>query len=116
MVERIHVRWPLEPLGRPRGGTAQRWNYRDGAGSIGVIASISEPFCGDCNRLRVTADGQAFTCLFSADGMDLKPVLSSEPCLEQAVRDLWQRRQDRYSEERDTGAASTHAEMAYLGG
>ena len=117
MVERIHVRWPLEPLGRPRGGTAQRWNYCDGAGSIGVIASISEPFCGDCNRLRVTADGQAFTCLFSAHGMDLKPVLSSEPCLEQAIRDLWQRRQDRYSEERDPEAgASTHAEMAYLGG
>jgi cyclic pyranopterin phosphate synthase len=65
MVERIHARWPLEPLGRPRGGTARRWRYGDGAGSIGVIASISEPFCGDCNRLRVTADGQAFTCLFS---------------------------------------------------
>ena len=117
MVERIHARWPLEPLGRPRGGTARRWRYGDGAGSIGVIASISEPFCGDCNRLRVTADGQAFTCLFSAEGTDLKPALASEPQLEQAMRQLWQRRQDRYSEERDpAAAASTHAEMAYLGG
>ena len=117
MVERIHARWPLEPLGRPRGGTARRWRYGDGAGTIGVIASISEPFCGDCNRLRVTADGQAFTCLFSAEGTDLKPALASEPQLEQAMRQLWQRRQDRYSEERDpAAAASTHAEMAYLGG
>ena len=117
MVERIHTRWPLEPLGRPRGGTACRWSYGDGAGSIGVIASISEPFCGDCNRLRVTADGQAFTCLFSAEGTDLKPALVSELQLEQAMRQLWQRRQDRYSEERDpAAAASTHAEMAYLGG
>ena len=117
MVERIHARWPLEPLGRPRGGTARRWRYGDGAGSIGVIASISEPFCGDCNRLRVTADGQAFTCLFSAEGTDLKPALASERQLEQAMRQLWQRRQDRYSEERDPAAvASTHAEMAYLGG
>ena len=67
--------------------------------------------------MRVTADGQAFTCLFSSDGTDLKPALSSEPCLEQAMRQLWQRRQDRYSEERDSAAAaSIHAEMAYLGG
>ncbi len=117
MVERIHACWPLEPLGRPRYGTARRWSYCDGAGSIGVIASISEPFCGDCNRLRVTADGQAFTCLFSADGTDLKPALSSEPYLEQAMRYLWQRRRDRYSEERDPAAGeSAHAEMAYLGG
>ena len=82
-----------------------------------MIASISEPFCGDCNRLRVTADGQAFTCLFSAEGTDLKPALASERQLEQAMRQLWQRRQDRYSEERGPAAvASTHAEMAYLGG
>ena len=67
--------------------------------------------------MRVTADGQAFTCLFSAEGTDLKPALASEPQLEQAMRQLWQRRQDRYSEERDpAAAASIHAEMAYLGG
>ncbi len=117
MIQRIHAHWPLEALGRGIGGTARRWRFSDGAGSIGVIASISEPFCGDCNRLRVTADGQAFTCLFSAEGTDLKPALASERQLEQAMRQLWQRRQDRYSEERDPAAvASTHAEMAYLGG
>ena len=117
MLERIHARWPLESLGRQRGATARRWRYADGAALIGVIASITEPFCGDCNRLRVTADGQAFTCLFSAEGTDLNPVLSSESGLEQAIRDLWQRRQDRYSEERDPAAsASTRAQMAYLGG
>jgi cyclic pyranopterin phosphate synthase len=117
MVERIHRRWPLAPLGRTPGGTSRRWRFRDGRGSIGVIASISEPFCGDCNRLRITADGQAYTCLFAARGTDLKPVLASGGDLEQAMRALWQERVDRYSEEGRVAALSTpRAEMAYLGG
>ena len=82
-----------------------------------MIASISEPFCGDCNRLRITADGQAYTCLFAARGTDLKPVLASGGDLEQAMRALWQERVDRYSEEGRVAALSTpRAEMAYLGG
>ena len=84
---------------------------------------MSAPFCGDCNRLRVTADGVAYTCLFAApgSGLDLKPLLQEESGaaeLELAMADLWNQRSDRYSEERNTGktANSARAEMAYLGG
>ena len=88
-----------------------------GAAGIGVIASISEPFCGDCNRLRITADGQAFTCLFASCGTDLKPALTSDDDLERAICTLWQRRLDHYSEEgRAASGTASHAEMAYLGG
>ena len=107
----------MSSLGRSPGGTALRWRYRDGVAAIGVIASISEPFCGDCNRLRITADGQAFTCLFAARGTDLKPALTSDDELERAICTLWQRRLDHYSEEgRAASEAAPHAEMAYLGG
>jgi cyclic pyranopterin phosphate synthase len=122
MVERIGARWPLQPLGRTAHGTASRWRYRDGAGQLALVASISAPFCGDCNRLRVTADGIAYTCLFAAptSGLDLKPWLqpSADPTdLEQALTQLWRSRHDRYSEERQGGAGGRdHAEMAYLGG
>ncbi|TVS05060.1 MAG: radical SAM protein [Cyanobium sp. PLM2.Bin73] len=134
MVERIGQRWPLEPLGRSAHGTASRWRYRDrscdGGGHLAVVASVSAPFCGDCNRLRVTADGIAYTCLFAtpASGLDLRPWLQPQPDpegLRQALAGRWRRRHDRYSEERqerwptitpqdqDPGR---HAEMAYLGG
>ncbi|MFL2506912.1 MAG: GTP 3',8-cyclase MoaA [Parasynechococcus sp.] len=117
MVKRIGARWPLQPLGRPVSGTARSWRYADGGGCLGVIASISEPFCSDCNRLRVTADGRAFTCLFAAEGTDLTPVLDVESDLERTMAALWHRRSDRYSEERHGNADSNHhAEMAYLGG
>ena len=77
MAERISSRWPLEPLERDLHSTARRWRYRDGTGGIAVVASVSQPFCGDCNRLRITADGVAYTCLFAApsSGLDLKPWL-----------------------------------------
>ena len=125
MIASLNAVWPVEPLGRSAHGTANRWRYRDGGGTIAVVASISEPFCGDCNRLRVTADGIAYTCLFApADqGIDLRPWLGcggDGAALQQALRQLWQRRRDRYSEERSTRRAepslSPHAEMAYLGG
>lgn len=122
MAERIGSRWPLEALERDLHSTARRWRYRDGTGRIAVVASVSQPFCGDCNRLRVTADGVAYTCLFAAanSGLDLKPWLqpSSNPKgLEQALTQLWRSRHDRYSEERQASAAGReHAEMAYLGG
>ena len=143
MVRRIGARWPLEPLGRPSHGTASRWRYCDGGAAEGqgrgpggsqlaVVASISAPFCGDCNRLRITADGVAYTCLFAASGTDLRPALRAGPAgpdaagLSQALAALWRRRDDRYSEERSAaltggagpGSASPqpHAEMAYLGG
>ncbi len=139
MVERIGSQWPLEPLGRAAHGTAARWRYRDGGGPGGpdgpgggerlaVVASVSAPFCGDCNRLRVTADGIAYTCLFAApeSGLDLRPWLQPDTppgALEAALAERWSLRDDRWSEERQAGwrpsaeaGAPRHAEMAYLGG
>ena len=135
MVERIGRRWPLEPVGRAAHGTACRWRYRDGGPAGGahlaVVASVSAPFCGDCNRLRVTADGIAYTCLFAApgSGLDLRPWLTPPaPAaeLQAAIGQLWRGRRDRWSEERAGAwsgggplgptAAPAHAEMAYLGG
>ena len=122
MTERIGAHWPLEALERDRHSTARRWRYRDGAVGIAMVASVSQPFCGDCNRLRVTADGVAYTCLFAtpSSGLDLKPWVqpSLDPIgLEQALTQLWRSRRDRYSEERQASTAGRdHAEMAYLGG
>ena len=117
MVRRIDARWPLQPLGRPVSSTARSWRYLDGEGRLGVIASITEPFCSDCNRLRITADGRAFTCLFAAEGIDLTPVLDVESELQRTMEVLWLRRSDHYSEQRHANADDMHhAEMAYLGG
>ena len=121
MVQRIGLHWPLDPVGRLSSSTTSRWRYRDGAGHIGFIASISAPFCGDCNRIRVTADGQAFTCLFASQGVDLRPYLrdcESESQLRGHLVDLWSLRSDRFSEERHSqiDEKKPHAEMAYLGG
>ncbi|MEA5415185.1 cyclic pyranopterin phosphate synthase MoaA, partial [Synechococcus sp. BA-132 BA5] len=99
----------------------------DGGAHLAVVASITAPFCGDCNRLRITADGVAYSCLFAANGTDLRPWLRPRPeptRLRQALRSLWHQRQDRYSEERqqigrgDKAATPPRpqAEMAYLGG
>ena len=116
MLQRLSHHWPLDPLGRAAHGTASRWRYRDGNGSIAIVASISQPFCGDCNRLRVTANGMAYTCLFASEGQDLKPWLQSPSELRRAMGQLWRQRQDRYSEERSSRAGQPKAEMAYLGG
>ncbi len=134
MVARLGEHWPLEPLGRGAHGTASRWRYRDGGGRggpggahVAVVASISAPFCGDCNRLRVTADGIAYGCLFATSGTDLKPWLRpalDRPGLAQALGGFWSERSDRWSEQRHETqrggsteqAAPNRAEMAYLGG
>ena len=131
MVERIDRRWPLAPEGRAPHGTARRWRYQDdggpgGGGHLAVVASVSEPFCGDCNRLRITADGIAYTCLFAApgSGLDLRPWLTPhtpEAELGKAIGRLWRDRRDRWSEERlaawpQAPGGRIQAEMAYLGG
>lgn len=119
MTSRIGERWPLEPLGRDCHGTASRWRYRDGGGLLAAIASISAPFCGDCNRLRITADGVAYTCLFAAHGTDLRPWLRPRPDREgllEALGSLWRQRGDRYSEERSlTTTATTSGSLATPG-
>jgi cyclic pyranopterin phosphate synthase len=125
IVRRISERWPLEPVAAERpDATARRWRYRDGAGEVGVIASVTQPFCGGCSRARLSAEGRLYTCLFSARGHDLRAPLrlgASDEELTEQLRALWTRRTDRYSELRGQQAASDapappRVEMHYIGG
>jgi len=116
---RIHARWPLKPLQENYPGeVAERHAFIDGGGEIGFISSISTPFCGDCHRARVSADGTLYTCLFSSRGHDLKPVLAQgELNLAEHLAGLWSAREDRYSELRGSRNASRrHVEMFLVGG
>ena len=121
IVRRIDEVWPLEPLAPARADeTARRWRYRDGGGEIGVIASVTEPFCGGCSRARLSAEGRLYTCLFAVKGHDLRAPLrggASDEELAEAIRGLWSRRTDRYSELRTAEtAALPKVEMSYIGG
>ncbi len=101
-----------------RGEVAAHWNHADGAAAIGLIRSVTKPFCRDCQRLRLSADGKIFTCLFAAEGHDLRGILrsgSDRQLLAETVRAIWQARADRYSEERGR-TDRAKAEMSYLGG
>lgn len=121
MRERIEAEYPLEALpARHLGEVARRYRHRDGGGEVGFIASVSQPFCGDCTRLRLAADGRLFTCLFATHGHDMKALLragADDAMLERALRGIWSEREDRYSELR---SAATHelprVEMSYVGG
>ena len=99
--------WPLEPLARERAGdVATRYRYRDGSGEIGVIHSVTQPFCGGCTRARLSADGQLFTCLFATAGHDLRELLrggADDAELRDSLRGVWAARSDRYSAERRSG-------------
>jgi GTP 3',8-cyclase len=104
IVARVDAVFPLEPA-EPNyaGEVARRWRYRDGSGEIGVIASVSQPFCGDCTRARLTIEGRLVTCLFAAGGVDLRTPLragASDETLRELISGTWHRRRDRYSEER----------------
>jgi GTP 3',8-cyclase len=121
IVRRISERWPLEPTEAERpDATARRWRYRDGAGEIGVVASVTQPFCGGCSRARLSAEGKLYTCLFAARGHDLRAPLrlgASDEDLTARLRQIWTRRTDRYSELRTTETASLRkVEMSYIGG
>lgn len=107
---------PREP--RYRGEVATHWHHADGAEEIGLIRSVTRPFCQDCTRLRLSADGKLFTCLFAADGHDLRGLLrggAGPGMLAATVRSIWSARGDRYSEERGR-VHRPKAEMSYLGG
>jgi cyclic pyranopterin phosphate synthase len=99
---------------------AERYRYRDGSGEIGVIASVSRPFCGDCSRARISADGQLYTCLFATRGHDLRALLRdgvSDEELDGALRAIWTARDDRYSELRTEETSHLpKVEMSYIGG
>lgn len=117
--DRIAARWPLRALDpNYRGEVASRYAYADGAGEVGFVSSVSAPFCGDCHRARVSADGQLYTCLFAARGHDLRPALEQgEEALVERVAGLWAQRVDRYSEVRSqAGASRKHVEMFLVGG
>jgi GTP 3',8-cyclase len=121
IVSRIGAVHPLEPLAPSyRGETAGRWRYVDGSGELGVIASVTQPFCGDCTRARLSADGKLYTCLFATNGRDLRPLLRSGAGDDELLGHLaaaWRTRDDRYSELRTAEtAASPKVEMSYIGG
>jgi cyclic pyranopterin phosphate synthase len=103
-----------------RGEVAQRWRYRDGSGEVGVIASVTQPFCGDCTRARLSAEGKLFTCLFAVRGHDLRALIrggASDEELAATVRAVWGSRTDRYSELRSAATADLpKVEMSYIGG
>jgi cyclic pyranopterin phosphate synthase len=121
IVRTIGAEFPLEPLDAGyRGEVAQRYRYLDGGGEIGVIASVTQPFCGDCTRARLSADGKLYTCLFALRGHDLRAVLragATDEELDEAIRAVWERRTDRYSERRtEKTSALRKVEMSYIGG
>jgi GTP 3',8-cyclase len=120
--ERIDARWPLVALDANYGGeVAQRYAFADGAGEIGFISSVTEPFCGDCSRARLSADGRLYTCLFARAGHDLRGPLragATDDELAGLIRAVWEARDDRYSEIRgETRATERHrVEMYEIGG
>ena len=124
MLERISARYPLQPVDpNYTGEVAERWHYADGSGEIGVIASVTQAFCHECTRARLSTDGRLYTCLFATDGLDLREPLRAglaEDQLAGLIAAGWQRRNDRYSQQRQalagTGAAGKKIEMSYIGG
>ncbi len=121
MVATIDAEWPLEPVDPAYPGeVAARYRYRDGEGEVGVIASVTQPFCGDCTRTRLSADGRLYTCLFANLGRDLRGPLragASDADLAELVGRIWNRRGDRYSELRTAATAGApKVEMSHIGG
>jgi GTP 3',8-cyclase len=123
LLARIQARWPLEPLVRNyRGEVAARYAFADGAGEVGFISSVTQPFCGDCSRARLSSDGALFTCLFATRGTSLRDPLragASDEELTALIRAAWAGRTDRYSElraERRASGEQRKVEMYYIGG
>ncbi len=121
IVAAIDAELPVEPV-EPnyRGEVAKRWRYRDGGGEIGVIASVTQPFCSDCTRARLSAEGRLYTCLFGVRGHDLRALVRggrSDGELHEEIGRIWGRRADRYSEIRSANTAELpKVEMSYIGG
>jgi cyclic pyranopterin phosphate synthase len=124
LAERIGARWPLRTL-QPayRGEVAERYAFADGQGEVGFISSVSQPFCGECSRARLSSDGVLYTCLFATHGMSLRDALrggAGDDVLLELIRGLWLKRADRYSELRASLSAQSQeqrkVEMFYIGG
>jgi len=122
LVERIHAVYPIEPVDpNYPGEVASRWRYKDGAGEIGFISSVSEPFCHECSRMRLSVDGKVYRCLFAGEGFDIRQMLrggASDEEIEEAIGRIWSQRDDHYSEIRteETRAQRRRIEMSYIGG
>ncbi len=125
VVKLLNAELPLAQLEPTASGeTAERWGYKDGGGEIGVISSVTQAFCGDCNRARLSTEGQLYLCLFATQGHDLKTLLrsgASDEDIASAIGHIWQGRSDRYSQLRatmapDTSPGARRVEMSYIGG
>jgi len=125
IISLIGRRWPLQPVEPAyHGEVARRYHYRDGGGEIGVIASVTQPFCRGCTRARLSADGKLYTCLFAGAGHDLRGPLragTSDQALHEQISSIWTRRTDRYSEQRTRQTGRTQqvkpkVEMSRIGG
>ena len=121
IIETIHAKFPLVPVSSNyRGEVARRWHYQDGSGEIGVIASVTQPFCGDCSRARLSATGQLYTCLFATNGQDLRAMLrsgASDDQIRAQIHSVWRERNDHYSEIRSANTSDLQKiEMSYIGG
>ena len=121
IVDIISREMPLQPADpNYTGEVAERWRYKDGTGEIGVIASVTQAFCRDCTRARISTEGQLYTCLFATSGHDLRSLLrggASDEELSAAISKVWTAREDRYSEIRgDHTAPLKKIEMSYIGG
>jgi GTP 3',8-cyclase len=126
LVERIKARWPIHPVSENyRGEVAKRWRFDDGAGEIGFISSVTQPFCGACSRARLSSEGRFYTCLFATHGLDLRAAMrggASDEELLAMIRGTWLGRTDRYSELREElrrkgeSASEKKIEMYYIGG
>ena len=125
IVKLIDAEFPIEPAeANYRGEVAKRWRYTDGKGEIGIIASVTQPFCGDCTRSRISAEGKLYTCLFAVRGHDLRALIrsgASDEDLTAKLAEIWRVRGDRYSELRsqntvDPAIGERRVEMSYIGG
>jgi cyclic pyranopterin phosphate synthase len=121
IIKIINAEMPLEPLGpNYQGEVAGRWRYKDGSGEIGVIASVTQPFCRDCSRARLSAEGDLYTCLFAVKGTNLRNLIrggATDDEISQAIASVWNKRSDRYSELRSENTISLpKVEMSHIGG
>lgn len=122
LVGRINAVYPIEPMNpNYTGEVAVRWRYKDGAGEIGFISSVSEPFCRECSRMRLSVDGKLYRCLFATEGFDVRQMLrggASDEEISQAIGRIWSARDDHYSEIRtsETRSERSRIEMSYIGG
>jgi cyclic pyranopterin phosphate synthase len=120
LIRRISDVIPLEPLpSQSAGEVARRYRYADGSSEVGFITAVSNPFCGGCNRLRLSAEGKLYNCLFARQGVDLRGLLrsgASDDELRQRIIETWQGRTDRYSEERSAHPQAEKVEMFHVGG